>query len=113
MKKIIAIYSFLLVFSIVLICGCTEEDRFVGTWRTQPVLGISFGIIFNNNGTFSIDGTSFTVGTWELRDGNLVLQIPRNNEPVSFSGTFNYSFSNNDNTLTITSSVLEIILSKQ
>lgn len=112
MKKRIIIYVLFITF-IFLLTGCTDESRFVGTWRTQPVLGVSFGIVFNNNGTISIDGTSHSVGDWKLKDENLIISISTNEEPVTFSGTFDYSFSNNDRTLTIKSNLVEVVLYRQ
>jgi len=86
--------------AILLICvglsGCLDgESKFVGTW--------SYGAAKDTR-TFYSDGkyvVSDYDGTWELKDEKLhvIFSMPMLGE---ISKTYNYAFSNNDNTLTLT-----------
>jgi hypothetical protein len=99
---------------LVLLCaGCSEENKFVGTWRTKPLSGISFGLTFSANGSLYIEGTSASVGTWEVQDEELIINAPDVDESIQISGVFSYSFSENDQVLTLSSSVISIIFKKK
>ena len=78
--------------SVGFLSGCIDDkSKFIGTWST----GSSYSTItFFSDGTCSYAGMSS--GSWEIKDGKLVIN------GLGMSGTFEYSFSNNDNMLTIT-----------
>ena len=93
--------SVILGIAVLLICiglsGCneqsSEENKFLGTWidNTGEIT------IFHEDGTTTsiLDDLQET-GTWKLENDRLI---------ITFLGlilTFDYSFSNNDKTLTIT-----------
>jgi len=86
--------------AVLLICvgfsGCneqsSEESKFLGTWIDDT----GETTIFHENGTTtSILGDLQGTGTWKLENDRLI---------ITFQGlilTFDYSFSNNDETLTL------------
>ena len=96
----------LLVGIVVMLCvsvglsGCTDDgtdntnmdfDKFIGTWGYGSESNL-LKYTFYENGTYT-HGT--TNGTWELDNGQLVL--------YGFAKLrYNYEFSDNDNTLSIT-----------
>ena len=75
-----------------------EKNRFIGTWKNSWVDGYNETrttyINFNSDGTY---GWDFGL-KWDIKDGKLLM-------PAQSSGNnvFNYTFSNNDNTLTLVS----------
>jgi len=107
MKKITVLAIILLVVSVGLLSGCTEqsdEDKLIGTWiHSQTVEGktVTASFTFHPDKTVEIvgsyDGEEQTLsGVWKIIDSELVM--------VSSEGdttTSEYSFSNNDKTLTI------------
>jgi len=66
--------------------GGNDFDKFIGAWSE----GETVSITFSSDGTYSSGGD----GTFELSDGKLVL--------INLGDTFEYSFSDDDNTLTLT-----------
>ena len=66
--------------------GGDDFDKFIGAWGE----GETVSITFFSDGTYSSGGD----GTFELSDGKLVL--------TNLGDTFEYSFSDDDNTLTLT-----------
>jgi len=78
----------------------SEEDRFIGTWESEKD---GSGIV-----TFFSDGEWIGSGIWlggmtgyyEIKDGKLVMSYII--EGTKFSTVNNYSFYNNDTTLTLT-----------
>jgi len=100
MKKELFIIGTLAILLSVGFSGCNQEnnkidsekDRFIGTWQTSP--GYPSLIEFFKDGGL-VYGAE---GTWDLKDGKLVIIIPSYN----LNDTYNYEFSNNDNTLTMT-----------
>ncbi|UCD13315.1 MAG: hypothetical protein JSW60_07090 [Thermoplasmatales archaeon] len=70
----------------------SEESRFVGTWEQREYLSI----------TFFLDETCSWLGNisgkWEIKDGKLEITF------VEYGDihVYDYSFSNNDNSLTLT-----------
>ena len=80
--------------------GCqiqsSEEKRFVGTWATDNItmaqLLVGTSITF-----FSDTTTSFPNSYYEVKDGKLVITTPES------KWVLDYSFSNNDNVLTLSS----------
>ena len=79
-----------------------EENKFIGTWK-----GTIYSYVFFSDSTFS-EGASN--GTWDIKDGKLVLILYENTQV-----TYSYAFSNGDRTLALTSisSSFTEILTKQ
>lgn len=87
------------IVAILLICvglsGCneqsSEENKFLGTWINET----GETTIFHENGTTtSILGDLQGMGTWKLENDRLIITF-------GLLLTFDYSFSNNDETLTL------------
>jgi hypothetical protein len=102
MKKAIGIGIILILIAIGL-SGCTDSDsqsndnRFVGTWSCSTE-GIESTMILFSDGT--VDGIpiySTVHGTWEIKDNKLVLNVNIFQADTMYS--YNYEFSNNDDTL--------------
>jgi hypothetical protein len=97
-KKIVIIGIALILVSIGL-SGCnevqnspeTDISKFIGTWKSEDKSEV---ITFFSDNTFS-GGTSFS-GTWELKDGKLVISLLGG----EFVDTYDYIFFN-DTTLGI------------
>ncbi len=100
--------------TVLLICvglsGCTnpldpERNRFIGSWKADVV---SWAYTFFSDGTCSIMGAS---GTYELKEGKLVVYTAGGQATT----VWNYTFSNNDNTLTLedVGGVLTLVFNKQ
>ncbi len=94
--------------AVLLICvglsGCVdEENKIVGEWIDQD--GDTHH--FFSDGTYnSISGSATQSGMWELKDEKLVFTT------LGGTITYNYSFSNNDKTLTL-SGPQTLILTKK
>jgi hypothetical protein len=96
MKKQLVIIGIVALLVCVGLSGCNEiintvnpeKNKFVGTWKEPTAT-----FVFFSDGTLSMGILS---GTWEIKDGNLVLNYP----PSSL--VFSYTFSNSDRTLTLT-----------
>jgi hypothetical protein len=96
MKKQLAIMGIIAILVCVGLSGCNEisntinpeKNKLVGTWKETTVIFVLF-----SDGTLSMGMLS---GTWEIKDGNLVLNYP----PTAL--VFSYAFSNSDRTLTLT-----------
>ena len=73
-----------------------EKSKFVGTWvnATSPYTTIKL----LSDGTCSYSSNS---GAWDLKGGKLVMDLL--NDDVPFTLTYNYIFSDNDKTLSLTS----------
>jgi hypothetical protein len=99
MKKQLVFIGLVTILITVGLSGCNsiieDKERFVGTWRetTSPIKLDLF-----SNGTCSFAGDS---GTWELKDGKLVLMIT---SETGYTNTYDYVFSNNNKTLELTCS---------
>ena len=93
-KKIVIIGIALILVSIGL-SGCnevqnspeTDISKFIGTWKSEDKSEV---ITFFSDNTFS-GGTSFS-GTWELKDGKLVISISSSGS--EFVTTYDYIFFN-------------------
>lgn len=73
-----------------------EKNKFVGTWiNNAGYMNITISLF--SDGTCAYMGIS---GIWDLKDGKLVIDMPNTNPPLT--ATYNYIFSNNDRTLTLT-----------
>jgi hypothetical protein len=114
MKKQFVFLGIFFILVCVELTGCNQitnllngnKGGFIGRWKglndTVIMDGIRFPVIdFFSNGTYSIMYSIMDqTGTWDLKDGKLVL---------TFSGggglTCYYRFSNNDRLLTLTSTL--------
>lgn len=96
-KKLIGI-GIIFVFLIVGFSGCnditnplkSDKDKFIGSWKTVDTEQI---LTFVSDGT--IIGDDGKTIEWELLDGKMVWRMDDK------SKVYDYSFSNNDNALTI------------
>ena len=85
------------------LCGCSEQNKFVGEWIDND--GDTHH--FFSDGTFnSISGSQTQSGSWEVKDNKLVITVQGQ------SLTYSYSFSNNDNTLKL-SGIKDLTLTRQ
>ncbi|MBU1940880.1 MAG: hypothetical protein KKC68_03830 [Candidatus Thermoplasmatota archaeon] len=113
MKRMVLLVMSIFFVLVLLFAGCSGENKFVGTWRTKPLAGVSFGLTFSANGTLYIEGTSTSVGTWGVQDEKLIINAPDAVLSVKISGVFSYSFSEGDQVLTLSSSGISIIFEKK
>jgi len=106
MKKQLLILGLITLLIIVELSGCTENkskselDKFLGTWGSG-----NYTYTFYSNGTF-VRG-EYISGTYTLVGGKLVLNTTDNTPGVhpdnrKFIVTFNYVFSDFDQTLFLT-----------
>lgn len=82
----------------------TKKETFVGIWQsTTTNITRTITLLANNSCSLStLKGSSnfsTLTGTWEIKDEKFIMKFPN---PLLIY-TFNYSFSNNDRTLTLTS----------
>jgi len=81
------------------LCGCTseiksDEEKILDEWFKGD-----YTFIFHSNGTADVFWMHFSPEdeiTYEIKNTQLILNLPEN------SMTYDYSFTNNDNTLTLT-----------
>ena len=99
MNKHLFVFGLVLLLLCVGLSGCTDsvtnigrDSRFTGTWQHEEYSYIYY--TFFSDGTGSYSGASTT---WDLKDGKLVITMNSGQTTV----TYNYTFSNNDNTLTL------------
>jgi len=106
MKKHLIVIGTAVLLLIVGLSGCNEinpfsgDDRFVGTWKSENEL---YGTItFFSDGEYSGSGLWFGVlaGNYEIKDGKLVMSYTI--EGSKISNVYDYSFSDSDTTLTLT-----------
>jgi thioredoxin-related protein len=101
-KQMVIIGIIILLISVGL-SGCTsnpldtEKHKFIGTW-TNSTISVNRTIILFSNGSCSF---STLTGIWDLRQGKFVMEFPDSH----LTYTFNYAFSNNDRTLSLSSAV--------
>ena len=102
MNKKFIILSIILLFLLMGLSGCYDrggvtlkgdEDRIVGTWVTDsPYDTLTF--------TASGKCKKFTYdGTWEIEDEKLIIVYEMRSKPIE--NTYQYSFSDNNSTLTL------------
>ena len=101
MKKKFIATGIIVILIIVGFSGCTEntpnsidteKNRFIGTWKSST--GYPSTLEFFKDGK-CIYGYN---GTWDIGDGQLVINLTS----ISLESTYEYTFSNNDKTLTLT-----------
>jgi len=106
MNKQPLIFGVILLVICVGLCGCFDEDtsglqksnnsllnKFVGTWTTEQ--GVT--LVIYTGGTCRFIGSS---GTWEINNGTLFIILVYTDGKNKMS--FDYEFSDNDTTLTLT-----------
>lgn len=102
MKQQLLIVGIVVILVGVGLSGCSrvstklnpDSDKFLGTWK---VVEINNSTAIGDIYTFFSDGTvglTDTMGTWEFKDGKLILDFDVHQYMYS------YSFSDNDRTLT-------------
>ena len=107
MKKTIILLIVLMVISVGFLSGCnesegdsqsSEENRFVGTWKTNNVY-----MTLGTTMTFFSDGTcSYVLApNYEVKDEKLVFFMHPDGDKIQYF--YDYSFSDNDTKLTLTS----------
>ena len=104
MKKQLVIIGIVTILVTVGLSGCNqvsntlnpEKSKFVGNWinATSPYTTIKL----LSDGTCSYSSNS---GAWDLKGGKLVMDLLSGDVP--FTLTYNYIFSDNNETLTLTS----------
>lgn len=108
MKNQLIIAGIVLISFAVVLSGCTsvrtDDEKILGKWLSGEAPGAeSDTLIWNffSNGSFSlnlteagIENSTITWMTYEIIDGTLIMALADIEIPL------NYSFSNNDNTLT-------------
>jgi len=103
MKKQLAIIGLIILLVCVGLSGCnqsdfkSDRDKLVGRWFFASE---NYTLTFFDNGTFiaNVSGNFVYLGTWEINSGKS-LSLTYLDSPLPL--TRSYSFSNNDNTLTI------------
>jgi len=103
-EKIALLMMALIVVGTVLFSGCNQTDssqtnNFLGTWESQDTEAISLlgqKVIFFSNNTMFFNDCFYK---WAIKEGILIVGLMDGSIQVAL----NYSFSNNDNTLTISS----------
>jgi len=98
MKKQLAIFSSIVLLVCVGLSGCnevskttnTEKNKFIGRWEGNE----TFTYDFFSDGSLNVTNNN---GYYEIKDGRLVLTYSD-----GFIETYNYIFSNDDKTLTLT-----------
>lgn len=114
MKKQLIIIGIITILVCITLSGCnqqsnnppannnppiSERNKFVGIWSTQQITGMPSTMIFYSDGTTPNIGGGIA-GTWELKEGKLLCSGTYSGTTVSW--VYTYSFSNNEQTLTLT-----------
>jgi hypothetical protein len=99
-QKAVILAMLALLIATIVFSGCiTEKDRFIGTWKSTKPENSAWSINYFSNGTIlSSDGITNRKGSWEVNDGKITLIMSDDQTAL----TYDYSFSENDETLTIT-----------
>lgn len=101
-KKIALLIIVTLVINTGFLCGCEKkssiqmDSRFFGSWYNETIPYII--TTYFSDGTYEINPMQVS-GTWETKDGKLICLV--SNEPDIIKESY-YSFSNNNNSLTLT-----------
>jgi hypothetical protein len=101
MKKQLIIFEIIVILITAGLSGCAEnpsedvKNKFIGVWKNQDT---------SQNLTFFSDGTipNFIInitGNWVISNGKLIISISINQ--ITFDLVYEFSFSNNDKTLTL------------
>ena len=100
MKKQLVIVGIVAVLISVGLSGCnensntsnTEKNRFIGTWHSSTGYPSILKFFKDGKCTYGYNGT------WELIDGKLFINLTN----ILLETTYDYTFSSNDKTLTLT-----------
>jgi len=101
MKKQLIIVGIIVLLVAVGLSGCTnnpldtERNKFIGTWTRDIGYGYTVIYTYFSDGTFTDENSNG--GTYDMKDGKFVMTYENGNSLV-----YNYSFSDNDKTLTLT-----------
>jgi hypothetical protein len=112
MKKQLIIVGIIVILLAVGLSGCnretkTDSDLIVGTWKDSRFPNDSFTFLSNGAGSWAGDSI-----LWDIKDGKLEITI----QSSGTENIYNYTFSDNDQTLTLTYvdlSNINLILVKQ
>lgn len=120
MKKIQITIGIIAVLLVVSLSGCNTSDsnktnvykeKFLGTWlanaTTGPGMGSTGLYTFYSNGSFLASSNSRTWGTFNVTNKKLIMR----GEDHIFS--YNYTFSDSDNKITLVDGYWTIILTRQ
>jgi uncharacterized protein YceK len=102
MKKQLVIIGIVAILVTIGLSGCEdinkninpEKNKFVGTWQ-NTTLDFTTTINLFSDGTCSYMGLA---GTWDVKDSKFVMDFT----DTGVAWTYNYVFSNNDSTLSLT-----------
>jgi len=114
-KQLVIIGIAVLLVSVVFLSGCaeqkvlkadTEKNKFIGHWLDASIpssqIDSNNTVDFFSNGTCKYFNIS-AIATWKLEVVNtLIINFPNGTEIYPFSIPFQYVFSNNNKTLTLT-----------
>jgi len=103
-EKIAILMIALIVVGTVFLSGCnqinsSQTNTFLGTWESQDIGAV---LLLGHKATFFSNNTVFfndRLYKWEIKEGKLIVGLMDGSIQVAL----NYSFSNNDTTLTISS----------
>jgi hypothetical protein len=134
MQKQFVIIGIFVIFIFVGLSGCNQissninsvDDKFVGVWKgsiqgdiySSGMFTVSITFLSDKTYTASIDSELMNMatgsGTWEMKDGKLVLTSFAG-KTVGQASTYNYQFSNEENTLLLidTNTNINMNLTKQ
>ncbi len=92
----------------------SEESKFVGTWE-YSVMGMSVQYKFNSDNTMDVGsmGQLSEVGTWKVENNKLVISSTTQVTSTVTEGSYDYSFSNGGNKLTLTMNGYDITFTKK
>jgi hypothetical protein len=107
MKKQLVIIGIVVILVCIGFTGCDEnnnttndeKNKFIGTWQnTTQEVTLTMNLF--SDGNCSLYGVN---GTWDLRDGKFIFVLLSDTGPLTY--TYNYVFSNNDRTLSISPTI--------
>ncbi|VVB61215.1 Uncharacterised protein [uncultured archaeon] len=101
-KQLLIIIGVIALLVCIGLCGCNqvnntinpEKNKFVGTWQNTTLDLTTTINLFSDGTCLYLD----LPGTWDVKDGKLIMDFTDS----GFTWTYNYVFSNNDRTLSLT-----------
>ncbi|HMA83228.1 MAG TPA: hypothetical protein VKP59_03270 [Candidatus Thermoplasmatota archaeon] len=111
---------FLIMGIVLLVTGCVNPSstsssvntKFVGTWISDPFLGLEITFAFNDDGTVNMQGDVNRTGIWSTQDDSLTMSFEDETEGYSFTGDYTFEFSNSDKTVTLVFNSVVLTLNK-
>ena len=111
---------FLIMGIVLLVTGCVDPSstsssvntKFVGTWISDPFLGLEITFEFVNDGTVNMHGDVNRTGTWSTQDDSLTMSFEDETEGYSFTGDYTFEFSNSDKTVNLAYNSVVLTLNK-